>query len=325
MQHIDKIFKLHNLLCERRTPIQGKDIERKLECCRATRNRVVGDLRDKLKAPLVYDRGRNGYYYDRDHPDYPYELPGLWFNAHELTALLACQHLLADITPGILQDSIGQLQNRLEKLLTSNPGAAKPELKKIKILNQAERRPDDGLFVTLATALFNGKRLNIAYHARGTDQTSRREVSPQTLVRYRDNWYLDAWCHLRRELRSFAVDRIANADPLTENTETIAAETLKAYFAESYGIFSGSPRYTAILNFTAERARWVADEHWHPKQQSQWLEGGRYQLAIPFSDHRELLMDILKHGAEVEVVEPALLVGLVKEEIARMGEVYRNS
>jgi len=322
MKHIDKIFKLHNILRNRRTPITGKALEEKLECARATRERVIGDLRDSLGAPIVYDRGK-GYYYDPDHSKHPYELPGIWFNAQELQALLACQHLLGNVSHGILQDDIAQLQNRLEKLLSRNPGTAKPDISKIKIINQANRQHNDTLFLQITTALFNGKRLTINYHARNDDSHTQRDISPQTLVRYRDNWYLDAWCHLRQQLRSFAVDRIAAVKQLDDNADIIPTEKLQQYFANSYGIFSGSPQHQAILNFSADRARWVAAENWHPAQQSQWLDDGRYQLTIPFNDHRELLMDILKHGAEVQVVEPAFLVEAVREQIIGMWEIYR--
>ncbi|PKM11590.1 MAG: transcriptional regulator [Gammaproteobacteria bacterium HGW-Gammaproteobacteria-3] len=322
MKHIDKIYRLDSLLRERRTPISGKAIEEKLECSRATRDRIIQYMREMLSAPIDYDRERKGYYYDHAQAIRPYELPGLWFNAQELQALLACRHILSNISPGILQDAIAQLQQRLEKLLAHNPGITKPDLNKIKILNQANRSSNDAVFLQIATALFNGKRLTISYHARSDNQRSRRDISPQTLVRYRDNWYLDAWCHWRRQLRSFAVDRIDKVVLLAENADTLAPEQLQQHFAHSYGIFSGSPQHQAILNFSAERARWVADEHWHSQQQSQWLADGRYQLTIPFNDHRELLMDILKHGAEVEVIAPGFLVQAVREQIAAMQTIY---
>jgi len=322
MQHIDKIFKLHNILRERRTPITGKALEEQLECSRATRDRIIRYMREMLDVPIVYDKYRNGFYYDHDHAQHPYELPGLWFNAQELQALLACQHLLANVSAGILQNDIAQLQSRLEKLLTLTPGVAKPDVNKIKILNQANRRSNDRVFLDVATALFNGKRLQISYHARSDNQHSQRDISPQTLVRYRDNWYLDAWCHLRGQLRSFAVDRIVSVAQLDQNADLIPADRLQQHFAASYGIFSGSAEHLAVLNFSADRARWVADEHWHPEQQSQWLNDGRYQLRIPFNDHRELLMDILKHGAEVEVVAPAFLIEAVREQVAAMRRIY---
>ncbi len=322
MKHIDKIFKLHNLLLSHKTPLSGKAIEVELECSRATRDRIIKTMREFLAAPIVYNFEHNGYYYDKEHAIHPYELPGLWFNAQELQALLACQHLLGNVSHGILQAEIAQLQTRLEKLLSRNPGIAKPDIQKIKILNQASRKQNDTLFLHIADALFNGKRLQIDYHARTDNNHSCRDISPQTLVRYRDNWYLDAWCHQSNELRCFAVDRISTAKPLEEKAQVIVQDELQAHFAESYGIFSGSPKHLAVLNFSAERARWVADEQWHPRQQSQWLNDGRYQLSIPFNDHRELVMDILKHGPEVEVVGPAFLVEIIKGLIAEMGRVY---
>lgn len=322
MQHIDKIFKLHSIFNDRRTPISGKAIEEKLECSTATRNRIINFMRDRLYAPIVYDKNRNGYCYDHDATQHPYELPGLWFNAQELQALLACQHLLANVSSGILQDGIAQLQSRLEKLLRLTPGVAKPDIGKFKILNQANRQHNDSVFLKVATALFNGKRLKIGYHARSDDRHSQRDISPQTLVRYRDNWYLDAWCHLRRQLRSFAVDRIVLVEQLDQDSETIDSEQLQQHYTESYGIFSGNAKHLAVLNFSADRSRWVADENWHPQQQSQWLNDGRYQLSIPFSDHRELLMDILKHGAEVEVIAPEFLIEAVRGEVNAMQKIY---
>jgi predicted DNA-binding transcriptional regulator YafY len=322
MQHIDKIFKLHNILRNRRTPINGKALEAELECSRATRDRIIRDMRDYLNAPIVYERSRNGFYYDYEHAKHPYELPGLWFNAQELQALLACQHLLANVSAGILQSDIVQLQDRLETLLSYTPSVTKPDISKFKILNQASRRSNDSVFLGVATALFNGKRLQINYHARSDNQHSQRDISPQTLVRYRDNWYLDAWCHWRNQLRSFAVDKINSVIQLEQDTDIIATDELQQHFAAAYGIFSGSPKHLAILNFSTDRARWVGDEHWHPQQQGQWLEDGRYQLTIPFNDHRELLMDILKHGAEVEVLEPEFLVEAVKVQIVAMQKIY---
>lgn len=97
---------------------------------------------------------------------------------------------------------------------------------------------------------------------------------------------------------------------------------LDAHYASSYGIFAGKPKHTAVLRFTPERARWVADEHWHPQQQSLVLADGSYELRIPYSDSRELIMDILKHGAEVEVTKPEELRREVLEHLRKAGAKY---
>lgn len=179
-------------------------------------------------------------------------------------------------------------------------------------------------FQIVAGALLQRRRLVIRYHGRGKDEETQREISPQRLTHYRDNWYLDAWCHQRNALRSFAVDRLREAKALETRAKDIAEKKLDAHFASSYGIFAGKPEHTARLIFTPQRARWVAEEQWHPQQQGRILEDGSYELQIPYSDPRELAMDILKHGAEVEVVEPESLRELLQEQLQRALENYRK-
>ncbi len=323
MDRFDRIYTLHTLLVNRRMPVSMAGLKSELQCSRATVARIIEEMRDYLGAPVEYDRKRNGYLYNRSHGEHPFELPGLWFNADELHGLLICQHLLNDIGPGILQEQIKHLQSRIETLLARHPEAAKPKLDNVKFLAVGSRRlKDDGHFLRATTALFGGKRLTIDYRARGGNQATRREISPQNLIFYRDNWYLDAWRHLRNDLRIFAVDKIESAEVLDTQAITLPEQQLHSYFASSYGIFPGPARHIAVLLFSAERARWIADEHWHPEQQCGRLDDGRYELRIPFNDHRELLMDILKYGADVELFVPDFLVEAVVGQIERMREMY---
>ena len=59
--------------------------------------------------------------------------------------------------------------------------------------------------------------------------------------------------------------------------------------------------------FSAQIAAWVSSEEWHPAQRSEWLPDGRWQLELPFVDATELLMDLLRHAGQVEVVAPSAL------------------
>ena len=98
---------------------------------------------------------------------------------------------------------------------------------------------------------------------------------------------------------------------------------LDAHYASSYGIFAGEPKHIAVLRFTPESARWVADEHWHPQQQGLMLADGSYELRIPYSDPRELVMDNLKHGADVEVASPKSLREAVVQHLRTALVRYR--
>ena len=125
-------------------------------------------------------------------------------------------------------------------------------------------------------------------------QTTEREVSPQRLVHYRDNWYLDAWCHLRDDIRSFSIDAITRFEVLDTTAKELAPKRIDESVGAGYGIFGGAPKAWATLKFTPERARWVAGETWHPNQRSFTEADGSYVLEIPYSDERELMGDLLR-------------------------------
>jgi len=314
MDRLQRIYKLHQIIAAHHLPVAHRVLQERLECSRATVNRIIQEMRLYFNAPIKFDRERNGYYYDTQN-NQTFELPGVWFNAAELYALLTTQQLLEQAQPGLLDNHLKPLKTRIERLLTSAQLDGNEIAKRVRILRMAGRDTSGEHFQTVAGALLQRQRLHIRYHNRSNNKETQREISPQRLTHYRDNWYLDAWCHQRNGLRSFAVDRLLEAKVLEKRAEDIAEKELDAHFASSYGIFAGKPKYTAVLHFTPQRARWVAEEQWHPQQKGQMQADGSYELSFPYADPRELVMDILKHGTEVEVMEPESLRELVQEQL----------
>ena len=139
---------------------------------------------------------------------------------------------------------------------------------------------------------------------------------------YRENWYLDAWCHLRRALRNFSVDAIQKAEILEKPARDVSEKTTDEVLGAGYGIFGGSKVQWAKLRFTPERARWVAHEQWHPRQKGTQEADGSYLLEIPYADDRELMMDILKYGPDVEVLGPASLRKRVQDLLSQASQRY---
>jgi predicted DNA-binding transcriptional regulator YafY len=99
---------------------------------------------------------------------------------------------------------------------------------------------------------------------------------------------------------------------------------LDEVLAAGYGIFSGKKVQWAHLRFTAERARYVSLEEWHPKQRVRWEKDGSYMLEVPYSSEKELVMDILKMGNDVEVLAPASLRDSVAERVRAMAKIYES-
>ena len=321
MDKFDRIYQLHRILAGRRTPIALEDLMERLECSKATAYRLMHALEHYLGAPIERDGELGGFRYRLGPESQSFELPGLWFSAEELQALVVFQRLLQAMQPGLLDEHLSPLAKRLDELLQHKRLGLGEAARRIRILGMAAR-PAGDWFQVAAGGVLQRRRLRIGYHSRSRDELTERVVSPQRLTRYRDNWYLDAWDHLRKGLRSFSVDRIRHATELTEPAEDIPERELDEHYASAYGIFAGKANKTAVLRFSRERARWVADERWHPKQRGQYLTDGRYELSIPYRDSRELVMDILRHGAEVEVVEPEVLRTEVAGALRRALEQY---
>lgn len=313
---------IERLLLARRS-IGFAELQDRLSVSRATLYRDLTALRDRMNVPIIHDRETNSYRIDSSVERY--ELPGVWFSAGEIHALLSMQQLLAAFdTGGILAEHISPLRDRLARMLKTVSTSSEDITRRIHILSAAARPCAPQHFPTIAAALMERQRLSIDYSARSNGATSQRQISPQRLTHYRDNWYLDAWCHLREELRSFAVDTIKAVKIVDAPASDIAESRLDTTLGAGYGIFSGSEVRWATLNFTAQRARWVAAEHWHPEQEGVFLEDGSYQLRVPYSNDPELIMDILKYGPDCQVVAPVELrekvLGLLKAAVGRYGD-----
>jgi proteasome accessory factor C len=320
VDRFDRIFELNRILQSARYPVPRRRLEDELECSRATIKRLIEDMRLYLNAPIVYDRERNGYRYDQKEGEM-YELPGLWFNPSELHALLSVQQLLASVQPGLLDAHLKPLQKRIDQLLRLQHAGSDGLMGRVQLIQMGSRAVAGG-FREAAGAVARRKRLRLRYHNRATEERIQREVSPQRLTYYRDNWYLDAWCHLRDALRTFALDAVGGLEMLDVPAQEVAADELDRHFASSYGIFAGQPTQTAVLRFSARRARWVAKERWHRAQEGRLLEDGRYELAVPYSSSPELVMDILKYGPDVEVLAPEELRREVAERLRAAAQQY---
>lgn len=286
-----------------------------LEISPATFKRDLEYLRDRLGAPIIWHRELRGYQYQQQkdlNRGKPFQLPGLWFNASEIQALLTMNAWLENLQPGMLANHIEPLKSRIRGLLDQSEHDVEEITRRIRILTQPRKSTSSeseatDFFALISQALLKRKQLFLVHFNRSTGQMSEREVSPQRLTFYRDNWYLDSWCHHRKAIRSFAVDALNAVEILPLKAINITNSKLDGELASGYGIFSGVKTRNATLRFTPERARWVAHEQWHPDQQSYFDDEGFYLLTVPYSQETELLMDILKHGADVTVIKPKSL------------------
>jgi len=321
MESFARVIKLHEALQGRRTPLAVDDLCDRLGCSRASAYRTISRLRDEFGAPILSVPGR-GFFYDRSAQRF--ELPGLWLNADEMHALIAMDALIENLEPGFLKEHISPLRDRITELLAQasprrNVSAAKIR-ERIRIIGHHIRKTESDAFATVCAATLSGNRVRFHYHARHNDAHTERVVSPWRILHYRDNWYVEGLCHSANDMRLFSMDRIRNAEATREAVEPDNRANRPEL--TSYGIFTRKATRKARLLFSAERARWVADEIWHPEQIAQFRVDGTYELTVPYGEAAELIGEILRHGSDVEVLGPVSLRSAVRARILELQVKY---
>jgi predicted DNA-binding transcriptional regulator YafY len=323
--HMDRSERFHKIdqMLSNRGVVPIASFLAELQVSLSTFKRDIEYMRDRLNAPIVWDRDTNGYRFDNAATTgITYELPGLWFNDSELHALLTMQQLLDDVQPGLLGPHLKPLQSKLQAILVSMKDAPEEIAKRVRVFALGRRQMPIKHFETIASATIRRKRLHITHFNRATGTHTDREISPQQLVYYRDNWYLDCWCHLRKAIRTFSVDAIESAEMTATAAKEVSIKQMREMLGVGYGIFTGETTKIAKLKIGANRARWIKQTVWHSDQNSSLDDTGNYLLEIPYADDRELINDILSLLPDIEVIAPHSLRERLRHILSQTSRMF---
>ena len=321
MARFENLQDLFGLLGRTREPQPLAALCDQLGVSPATVKRLIAFLREQRGVDIRFDREQGGYRLERGPEDFrTAALLGL--SGVELSALLEAEAILEQIPPGFVRDETQPARAKLGKVRRRALGQGSLR-DRVRLRMSQLRRTSADAFSTVLSALRAGRRLEFGYRSRSRDEDKTRRCSPLRLTFYRSNWYLAGWCHEREELRVFSVDRIARPRCLTEAAYAPPTDLVAAELDSSYGIFTGKADQVAVLRFSPLAARWVGEEEWHPGVQSEPQPDGGVILRIPYKHETELVMDILRHGRNVEVLGPAGLRRSVATELGKAATQYR--
>ena len=286
-----------------------------------TAQRDIEFMRDRLLAPLEYIAAERGYRYT----DASYELPGLCIGAEELTALLVAYRLASTIPDKRLKRSCATILKRILIHHGVGEGISMEDLEeKVSVKNIVYSRADGRVFHQVLEHLLHARPLCIEYYSPHRDETTRRDILPLHLLHYMGTWHIIAHCGMKNDLRDFVVSRIKSLEPSERRLETpFSSAQVKAYMRRNFGIMNSSESALVSLRFKPRSAAWVAEQEWHPAQESFREPDGALILTFPVADFREVRREILKHGTAVEVLAPEELRQEVKAEIEAMAKMYR--
>ncbi|MDK9716863.1 MAG: WYL domain-containing protein [Trichlorobacter sp.] len=283
-----------------------------------TAHRSIDYFRDRLQAPLEYDESRKGYFYT----DPTFQLPVTRLSADELQALLIARKLITEASAGSLGDELGHISARLGTLLAANlPGRTHPE-DAFSFRWKGINPTDPIVFQNVTTALIQGRLLTFCYYSPTSSACTMRTVEPHHMVNYQGTWHLIAFCHLRNEWRDFVLGRMTICKVEAEEFTIRPKDEWQPFLNDTFGIFQTKQSFNVKLKFSPERSRWIRGEVWHEGQTEELQEDGGLLLTIPASHEAEIMMEILKHGSHVEVLEPEWLREKVIGELTAACRMY---
>ncbi|MCE2486456.1 MAG: transcriptional regulator [Desulfurellaceae bacterium] len=270
--------------------------------------------------PLIAERG-NGRTRWRLMDGYRQALP-LTLSPTELMALVFSRDLLKPLDGTELKAS---LDSALNKAAAALPAEGTRYIEQLrghfsvgvgahKRYSQHRQTIDQ-----LSQAIAQTRTVQMRYYTASRDRTSRREVDPYHLRYIDGGLYLIGHCHLRQDVRIFAVDRIRSLTLTNRPCQMPLDFDLDAYVRDALVVMRGKPIEIELL-FDKPTTAWVKDRQWHPSQKTTLEKDGRLRMSLRAADTRELVGWVLHFGSGVQVVSPASFRDQVREEARKISE-----
>lgn len=319
-QSLARIYAIHRWIAAGRYPNVAFIAER-LEVSARTVERDIQILRDFFGAPIVYDSWHRGYRYDKT-----FSLPPIHLTEGELLTLYLGQRLLSQFggTPfhQIIQGALAKLKAMLPEKLMVDLDLLDKDISFAVAPLRGDAEKLAVLYADLCRAIQDNCSVQITYYTASRDAVTERLIDPYHLRFYQGAWYVIAYCHNRREVRLFALDRIQQWQVTGCKFKVTADFSLEDYLQSSLGIERGPQVYEVIIRFHRDQARWIKERQWHPGQVMEELPDGGLVLKMHLSGLQEVKRWVLSFGSRAEVLAPPELRREVAREAKELAALY---
>jgi predicted DNA-binding transcriptional regulator YafY len=247
-------------------------------------------------------------------------IPALAFSPTELMALMFSRDLLRPLEGTEIKDSLDSALNKAAAALPPQGQSYVRQLQgffSVGLGPHKTYRQHQETIDRITRAITQLRTIQMRYYSASRNTTTRREVDPYRLWYAAGALYLIAYCHWRRDVRLFAVDRIRSLTITDHPYQMPLGFDVEAYVQDALVVMRGE-RVTVELLFSKSAAPWVKDRVWHPSQNLTPLRGGSLKMTLAVADTPELVGWILSFGTAVRVVRPEALRERVREEARKI-------
>lgn len=283
-------------------------LARDVEVSTKTIQRDIEFMRDRLNLPLEFNAGRNGYFYNGEVSAFP----TLQITEGELFALVVAEKALQQYRGTSFEKPLLSAIRKMEQALPDTISLNLADMgQAISFRTRAEPILDLKIFDSLARAVAQRQQLELAYRKPGQKPESRL-VDPYHLANINGEWFLFAFDHARKDVRTFVPVRIQSAKPTGRNFERPQKFSLEKRLRDSFGVYSGEGEYEVVLRFTPRAADFIREKKWHESQELRELKDGGLELKLKLSSLAEVERWVLSWGGEATVIKPRELIESVR-------------
>ncbi len=248
------------------------------------------------------------------------------FTPDEVLALAFSEDLLKVLEGTVFHDSIRSALQKIRAGLGPELSGFLDQLgESFRVLPGPHKRYADQreTIELLNEALLRHRTVEMRYRTGSTGKVARRRLDPFRIWYRSGGLYVIGHDHKSGEVRTFAIERIRQAELTDASFRVPESFDFEAYTAGAFGVVA-EPARRVRLRFARERALQVAERSWHPSQKLETRPDGSLELHLEVGSTTELRDWILSFGAAAEVLEPDDLRDEVAAELERALGQYRS-
>lgn len=322
---MDGVFHVHQIL-SRGACVSLKDLANEIEASERTVQRYIEMLRDRFRVSVVFDFEAGGYRYGGKG----FAIPSAQLTEEDLLGLYFAEPILAQYRGTPLEaDFARAFASLIGALPTKAREKANGLARRISVKSTVPSRSDTDRFRALIRATIESKQLRVTYYSAHRSATSVRNIDPYALRCVDGRWYVLAYCHDRKAILPFHVDRIWSYGETGKTFEPPDFDPEK-FAVDALGIFKpplDSPQepVQVVLRFDASAARYVREIEHHPSQQAEILKDGRLEVRLMLAPSVEVERFILSWGDQVEVLAPISLRDRIAARLEQAAGRYSSN
>jgi proteasome accessory factor B len=306
---LERMLRIHQALKGGKYP-NASTLALELEISTKSIHRDLEFMRDRLGLPLEYDGARRGYYYTEEVNAFP----TLQITEGELVALIVAEKALQQYRGTSFERPLISAIQKMEQALPDTISLSLTDVEQtISFRTRAEPILNLELFDKIAKATAARQQLELTYRKPGQQQTELRLVDPYHLANINGEWFLFAYDHLRKDIRTFAPARIKALKTTGATFSRPQKFSLEKRLRDSFGVHSGEGQFDISLRFTKDAADYIREKKWHDSQQLVELKNGGVELRLKLSSLGEVQRWVLSWGGEAVVLAPRELQESVRQ------------